>query len=517
MGRVTVVTAKKPGGTATPVVSNVTYEPFGPVTGMKFGNGMTEARTFDLDYRLGTLTDTATSALQHLTYGYDADSNVKTIANAVTPANSQTLGYDTLNRLNSAVGGYGSLVYTYDQVGNRLTEKRGTVTTNYGYTANTDLLRTLTIGTTTTETFGYTAAGNINNFNPGIMGAGSSPITSLTYNQANRLATVLAGTSNAAAYTYDASGNRIVKATGATTLYQYDRNGHLLEEASGTGVAQVDYLYLDGMPVATIAPATGKLYFIHSDRLGTPQLATDGSQAIAWQTTYQPFGATGTVSGLITQNLRLPGQQFDAETGFNHNGFREYLPNLGRYLESDPIGISGGLNLYSYVEGSPLSYVDPAGLAACTVLFPDYPIDTGFGFTSTSIGGHGGVLSYDDQGSTRYYEFGRYSPSNQYVTGDKRPDSEGNVRRVPIPDLVIDPKTGQPTPASLEALRKALSERAGHKTKANLTCDKDTDEKKVNKYAEDFANNKDRPPYSWKPWSSNQCRDFANRAFGAGK
>jgi len=364
MGRVIGVTAKKPGGTATPVVSNVTYEPFGPVTGMKFGNGVTEARTFDLDYRLGTLTDTATSALQHLTYGYDADSNVKTIADAVTPANSQTLGYDTLNRLNSAAGGYGSLVYTYDQVGNRLTEKRGTVTTNYGYTANTDLLKTLTIGTTTTETYGYTAAGNINNFNPGIMGAGSNPITSLTYNQANRLAKVLAGTSNVAAYTYDASGWRIVKATGTTTLYQYDRKGHLLEEASGTGAAQVDYVYLNGMPVAAIAPATGKLYFIHSDRLGTPQLATDSSQAIAWQTTYQPFGTTGRVSGLITQNLRLPGQQFDAETGFNHNGFREYMPNLGRYLESDPIGIRGGLNVYAYALDRPTNYVDPSGQIA---------------------------------------------------------------------------------------------------------------------------------------------------------
>lgn len=362
MGRVTGVTAKKPGGTAIAVASNVTYEPFGPVTGMKFGNGVTEAGTFDLDYRLQTLTDTGTTALLHLTYGYDADSNVKTIADAVAPANSQTLGYDPLSRLNSATGGYGSVVYTYDQVGNRLTEKRGTVTTNYGYKANTDLLETLTIGTTTTEIFGYSAAGNINNFNPGIMGAGSSPITGLKYNQANRLATVLAGTSTVAAYTYDASGQRIVKATGMTTLYEYDRNGHLLEEASGNGVAQVDYVYLDGMPVATVAPATGKLYFIHNDRLGTPLLATDSSQAIAWQTTYQPFGTTGTVSGLITQNLRLPGQQFDAETGFSHNGFREYIPNLGRYLESDPIGVRGGLNLYAYVHNSPVRYIDPLGL-----------------------------------------------------------------------------------------------------------------------------------------------------------
>jgi hypothetical protein len=68
MGRVTGVTAKKPGGTATAVVSNITYESFGPVTGMKFGNGMTESRTFDQDYRLGMLVDKGISTLQKLTY-----------------------------------------------------------------------------------------------------------------------------------------------------------------------------------------------------------------------------------------------------------------------------------------------------------------------------------------------------------------------------------------------------------------------------------------------------------------
>jgi RHS repeat-associated protein len=364
MGRVTGVTATKPGGSATSVVSNVAYEPFGPITGMTFGNGVADARTFDLDYRLGTLTDTGTSSsLQNLTYTYDADNNVKIITDAVTSTNSQTLGYDALNSLNSTSGGYGTLGYTYDKSGNRLTAKNGAVTTKYSYTADTNILNTLAIGTTTTEMFGYTAAGNINSFSPGIMGSGANPITALTYNQANRLATVVAGTSQVAGYTYDAFGHRLVKTTGTTTLYQHDQAGHLLEEASGTGTAQVDYIYIDGTPVATIAPATGKLYFIHDDKLGTPQLATDSTQAIAWQTTYQPFGSTGTVSGLITQNLRLPGQQFDAETGFNHNGFRDYSPAWGRYVESDPVGLAGGVNTYGYVGANPTKFTDTDGLA----------------------------------------------------------------------------------------------------------------------------------------------------------
>jgi probable HAF family extracellular repeat protein/YD repeat-containing protein len=111
MGRITSATSKAPGaGSAVNVVTSIGYEPFGPITGMTFGNGVADARTYDLDYRMDTLIDAATAGdLQNLTYGYDAANNVKTITNAVTSGNSQTLGYDTHNRLNSAAGNYGSL------------------------------------------------------------------------------------------------------------------------------------------------------------------------------------------------------------------------------------------------------------------------------------------------------------------------------------------------------------------------------------------------------------------------
>jgi RHS repeat-associated protein len=356
MGRITSVTSKAPGaGSAVNVATGIGYEPFGPLTGMTFGNSVVEARGYDLDYRLDTLTDNGTSALQNLTYVYDAANNVKTITDAVTPGNSQTLTYDTHNRLKTAAGNYGSLAYSYDTSGNRLYQTVAPATT-YTYTPNSNLLATVKTGGVT-QTIGTTAAANINSFSP----ATSLGITALNYNQANRLATALAGTTQVAAYTYDAFGQRLVKTTSAATLFQYDLNGHLLEELNGSGVAQADYLYLGDMPIATLTPTGGALYYLHDESLGTPQLATSASQGTAWQTTYQPFGTTGTITGTLTQNLRLPGQYADAETGFSQNGARDYVPGWGRYLEADPMGLVAGVNTYGYAGQNPLEWTDRSG------------------------------------------------------------------------------------------------------------------------------------------------------------
>ena len=110
----------------------------------------------------------------------------------------------------------------------------------------------------------------------------------------------------------------------------------LLEETDASGVAQADYIYLNGRPIAVLNGST--LYYLYTDQLGTPQLATDSNQAVQWQASYDSFGQAS-VSGTITQNLRLPGQYFDVESGWNHNGFRDYAPTLGRYIEPDPLGM----------------------------------------------------------------------------------------------------------------------------------------------------------------------------------
>ena len=68
------------------------------------------------------------------------------------------------------------------------------------------------------------------------------------------------------------------------------------------------------------------------------------------------------MSGGIDVNLRYPGQRFDGETGLNYNYFRDYEASTGRYVESDPIGLEGGISTYAYVGSAPNRYSDPLGL-----------------------------------------------------------------------------------------------------------------------------------------------------------
>ena len=104
------------------------------------------------------------------------------------------------------------------------------------------------------------------------------------------------------------------------------------------------------------------IYFFHSDHLGTPQKLTDETGTVVWEADYRPFGnASLPVSG-VTNNIRFPGHYFDAETGLHYNYFRDYDPFIGRYTQSDPIGLYGGANVYSYVSANPISKIDPSGL-----------------------------------------------------------------------------------------------------------------------------------------------------------
>jgi RHS repeat-associated protein len=114
------------------------------------------------------------------------------------------------------------------------------------------------------------------------------------------------------------------------------------------------------------APGAAGVYYIHTDQLNTPRAITNGAGALVWLWNSDPFGAAAPAEQPAGQapfvnNLRFAGQYYDRETNLHYNYFRDYDPQLGRYVQSDPIGLAGGINTYGYVAANPLKYSDPTG------------------------------------------------------------------------------------------------------------------------------------------------------------
>ena len=375
-GQVAEAAAFPTGSGSYDVLAWMGTGPFGPMDYIYYGNNIYGPITRDYDYRISnlTLTNSSSTVLQNTSYTLDGANNATGISDSVHAANAQTLGYDVINRLTSATsgtGGYGSLAWAYDKVGNLTSSTVGSTTTTYALTSGTNRLASITQGSTTTVS--TNTVGNITSIPPAVGGSAST----FSYNIANRLSGVTGGGSTTASYVYGFDGHRVTKTVGSvTTLYIYGVNGELLEEKNLSTGAATDYIAVEGRPLGIFVPGgSGTLYYVHPDNLGTPQFVTDSSESTVWSTSYQPYGTTGTVTGSITQNIRLPGQYADSETGFSQNWNRDYMPNLGRYLEVDPIGLAGGTNPYAYANGNPLSFVDPAGTDPNAPADPFDPLD----------------------------------------------------------------------------------------------------------------------------------------------
>lgn len=215
------------------------------------------------------------------------------------------------------------------------------------------------------ESFGYDARGHL------ATRASPAGTTRYHYNADDVLVRVESPSCPDWTAAYDPFGRRVWKQwAGRRTEFWWDTD-RLAAERDDAGRLRV-YVYADDFALVPLAfvdylpgatnPAAGRVYSVHTDQLGTPVEVRDEGGAVVWEAELAPYGAAVIRSHGLELNLRFPGHYFDPETGLHYNRHRYYDPVLGRYLQVDPIGIGGGLNVYAY-PSRPLDVVDLFGLA----------------------------------------------------------------------------------------------------------------------------------------------------------
>jgi len=204
-----------------------------------------------------------------------------------------------------------------------------------------------------------------------------------TYDAAGRLMTYT-GSGHNARYQYNGLGERVAKTVdGVITYFVYDEQGHLIGEYDAAGTVARETVYLGDLPMLVLSGSTP--YYIHADWRNTPRQLDNAQQQAVWAWDPPPFGGSTPNSNpqnlgtSFTWNARFPGQYWGYESGLFYNYQRTYDPTLGRHLESDPTGLSGGINPYSYASGDPISLVDPDGLLGRAPGRGPYPAGQGPG------------------------------------------------------------------------------------------------------------------------------------------
>lgn len=227
LGRITEITTSA-GGAVTVLVSQVEYQPFGPVKSVTFGNGSTQVRAYDVDGRMASFS----LAEQTMGITYDAASRIKAIG-------AHTYGYDKFDRLTSAITPTSGQTFDYDAVGNRVFRAVNAATTTLTYGGGGNRLTQVGAQPIATD-----ANGSITN-------KGNA-----TFNYDARGRMVSANTQiGLVQYLINSLGQRVRKTTPTeTTVFHYDAGGKLIAEATTTGsvVKTQEYVYLGDMPVAVM-------------------------------------------------------------------------------------------------------------------------------------------------------------------------------------------------------------------------------------------------------------------------
>jgi RHS repeat-associated protein len=270
--------------------------------------------------------------------------------------------YDTRDRVTRHVDPITSRQYDYDANGNRTALSIGGTIYPYGVATQSNRLLSAA-GPLPARSFTYDLAGNLL----------ADGVRTHTYDARGRMASVTdsVGTTT---YLVNALGQRVrkrgptVHVPTGSRYFAYDEKGQLLGEYDATGVVVREYVYLGTMLVAVLRPSQNGaiVSYAYTNQVEASVLLTNTAHQLQWRWDTPPFGEASTNEnpaslGTFTLPHRFPGQQYDRESGLHYNVLRDYDPRSGRYVQSDPIGLHGGINTYAYVGGNPVSYVDPTG------------------------------------------------------------------------------------------------------------------------------------------------------------
>ncbi|MGH7887625.1 MAG: RHS repeat-associated core domain-containing protein, partial [Candidatus Binatia bacterium] len=316
---------------------------------------------------------------QPVAYGYDAAGRLQTIAQG---AETFTYGYDTLSQRTSFARPNGvTTSYQYDEVNRlkRLTHTNASSATledlQYEFNLDDEInkITSLASAPLTPQSKTVTVADVANRIgqfgvaNIGFNAEGqttsktdTSGTVAYQWDARGRLTQATLPNSQVVSYGYDALGRRANRAANnVTTTFQYDGADVVIDRESGGSA----YDYLNGLDIdeklRQSGGAFGTLYFLQ-DHLSSTAALANTSGVLVEQQQYEAFGAN---AGSVRTRYQYTGRERDEMTGLMYNRARWFDPSQGRFLSEDPIGLSDGLNFYTYVENAPLGYTDPLGLS----------------------------------------------------------------------------------------------------------------------------------------------------------